>query len=65
MRRCASTLDVKSQACVQLVPNPSDKGTGWYLEEIMVSGEDGTKQSFPCNCWLGKSDAGDFDGVPP
>lgn len=63
-----SSLSVSSGACVQVLPTPGQgvgKGTGWYLEEIMVSGEDGTKQSFPCNCWLGKSDAGDFDGVPP
>ena len=29
----------------------------------MVTSEGQEKQSFPGNCWLGKSDAGDFDGM--
>ena len=28
-----------------------------------MTSEGQEKQSFPGNCWLGKSDAGDFDGT--
>lgn len=43
-------------------PNWSDVGSGWFLERIDVKGPGDQRLSFPCNTWLGKSDAGDFDG---
>ena len=54
----------QERLCTQMVPSATETGTGWYLEEIIVSSEGSPRQSFPCNCWLGKSDAGDFDGAP-
>ena len=44
-------------------PKAEEAELGWYLEEVAVTSEGQDKQSFPGNCWLGKSDAGDFDGA--
>ena len=40
--------------------NPSN-GIGWYLEKIQLRGKEGVIE-FPCHAWLGKEDAGDFNG---
>lgn len=53
----------------QLDPSASEVGTGWYLDKIEIALENGGLEnrswSFPCRSWLGKSDAGDFNGESP
>ncbi len=39
-------------------------GIGWYLQKILITGREG-KIEFPCHAWLGKDDAGDFNGERP
>lgn len=43
-------------------PSITEVGSGWFLDRVDVTGPTGDKISFPCKTWLGKSDAGDFDG---
>ena len=43
-------------------PSWTDVGSGWFLDRVEVNGPGDQKLTFPCNTWLGKSDAGDYDG---
>ncbi|KAK9806298.1 hypothetical protein WJX72_009199 [[Myrmecia] bisecta] len=46
----------------QVPPSSTELGTGWFLDRIEVTSSQGGSWRFPCNSWLGKSDAGDVSG---
>lgn len=54
--------DLRRVYVQQMEPSITEVGSGWFLDRVDVTGPTGDKISFPCKTWLGKSDAGDFDG---
>ena len=46
----------------QCEPSVTDTGSGWFLDQIAVTGPDGQTVVFPCHSWIGKNDAGDISG---
>ena len=42
---------------LQVEVSSSETGTGWFLHQVDVTSPEGTTIHFPCNSWIGKSDA--------
>ena len=42
-----------------------DPSHGWFLHQVTVTDSSGQEWPFPCNSWIGDSDADGYEGTSP
>src|SRR5262245_49580267 len=55
--KAAAELQCIRGSNAQVEAGASEAGTGWFLHQISVNSPEGATWNFPCNSWIGRSDA--------